>query len=61
MVNYQSADSAGAAYYQVLVDGAVQTDSWTVFHWNGTAECSRSPSSPRLSGPQVDRLLPGAP
>jgi hypothetical protein len=37
MVNYQSADSAGAAFYQVLVDGAVQTAAWTVFHWNGTA------------------------
>jgi hypothetical protein len=35
MVNYQSAANAGAAFYQVLVDGAVQTDSWTVFHWNG--------------------------
>jgi hypothetical protein len=36
MVNYQSADSAGAAFYQVLVDGAVQASSWTVFHWNGS-------------------------
>jgi hypothetical protein len=36
MVNYQSADGAGAAFYQVLVDGAVQTAAWTVFHWNGT-------------------------
>ena len=35
MVNYQSADSAGAAFYQVLVDGVVQTSAWTVFHWNG--------------------------
>lgn len=35
MVNYQSADSAGAKYYQVLVDGHVQTDSWTVYFWNG--------------------------
>ena len=37
MVNYQSADGAGASYYQVLVDGVVQTGSWTVYHWNGTA------------------------
>ncbi len=35
MVNYQSADSAGAAYYQVLVDGVPQTDTWTTFFWNG--------------------------
>jgi len=37
MVNYESADSASAAYYQVLVDGVVQTGAWTVFHWNGTS------------------------
>jgi hypothetical protein len=36
MVNYQSADSvAGAAFYQVLVDGVPQTDTWTVYFWNG--------------------------
>lgn len=35
MVNYQSAATAGAAYYQVLVDGVVQTGSWTVYFWNG--------------------------
>lgn len=35
MVNYQSAANAGAHFYQVLVDGAIQTDSWTVFEWNG--------------------------
>jgi hypothetical protein len=37
MVNYQSAANAGAAYYQVEVDGILQTDSWTVFQWNGSA------------------------
>jgi hypothetical protein len=37
MVNYQSAANAGAAYYQVEVDGIPQTDSWTVYEWNGTA------------------------
>jgi hypothetical protein len=40
MVNYQSADTAGAAFYQVWVDGLkgvgfLQTDSWTVYFWNG--------------------------
>lgn len=35
MVNYQSADILSASYYQVLVDGAPQTDSWTVYFWNG--------------------------
>jgi hypothetical protein len=37
MVNYQSAANADAAYYQVLVDGIPQTDSWTIYQWNGTA------------------------
>jgi hypothetical protein len=37
MVNYESADNAGASYYQVLVDGVVQTATWTVFFWNGTS------------------------
>jgi hypothetical protein len=36
MVNYQSAANAGAQYYQVQVDGVVQTGSWTVYQWNGT-------------------------
>ncbi len=36
MVNYQTADGANARYYQVLVDGAIQTGSWTVYQWNGT-------------------------
>jgi hypothetical protein len=36
MVNYQSADGAHAAYYQVQVDGVTQTDSWTTYHWDGT-------------------------
>jgi hypothetical protein len=36
MVNYESAWNSGARNYQVLVDGAIQTGSWTVYHWNGT-------------------------
>lgn len=35
MVNYQSAYNAGARFYQVHVDTITQTDSWTVYHWNG--------------------------
>lgn len=37
MVNYESAATAtpAAAYYQVEVDGVVQTGSWTVYYWNG--------------------------
>jgi hypothetical protein len=31
-VNYQAADTAGASYYQVLVDGIPQTDTWTVYY-----------------------------
>ncbi len=35
MVNYESAVTAGAAYYQVEVDGVVQSASWTVYYWDG--------------------------
>jgi len=35
-VNYQSAANAGASFYQVLVDGVVQTGAWTVYFWTGT-------------------------
>ncbi len=35
MVNYQSAANAGASFYQVQVDGVIQTGSWTVYYWNG--------------------------
>jgi hypothetical protein len=35
MVNYQAAGAAGAAYYQVTVDGVVQTGTWTVFQSTG--------------------------
>ena len=37
MVNYQTAITAGASYYQVKVDGIVHTDSWTDYLWNGTS------------------------
>ena len=36
MVNYQSAYNAGARFYQVQMDGVVQTGSWTVYHWTGS-------------------------
>jgi len=36
MVNFQSAASAHAVYYQVKVDGVIQTDSWTVYKWDGS-------------------------
>lgn len=36
MVNYEAADTAHAAFYQVLVDGVIQHSPWTVFHWNGS-------------------------
>jgi hypothetical protein len=35
-VNFQSAYNAGARFYQLEVDGVVQTGSWTVYYWNGT-------------------------
>ncbi len=37
IVNFQTADDAGASYYQVLVDGVPHTDSWTNYKWNGVA------------------------
>lgn len=37
MVNYESAANGGAAFYQVLVDGVVQTGSWNVYEWNGSS------------------------
>jgi hypothetical protein len=37
MVNFQAAVIAGAAYYQVVVDGVPRTDSWTNYKWNGKA------------------------
>jgi hypothetical protein len=36
MVNYQAAADAGAAYYQVEVNGVPHTDSWTNYYWDGT-------------------------
>ncbi|HUA97327.1 MAG TPA: hypothetical protein VMA34_03295 [Terracidiphilus sp.] len=36
MVNFEAAYNAGARYYQVQVDTATQTGSWTVYWWNGT-------------------------
>jgi hypothetical protein len=37
MVNYQTAITAGASYYQVLMDGTPHTDTWTDYLWNGAA------------------------
>jgi hypothetical protein len=35
MVNYQSALSINAAYYQVKIDGVPHTDAWSDYLWNG--------------------------
>ena len=37
MVNYQTALTAGASYYQVKIDGIAHTDSWTDYLWNGVS------------------------
>ncbi len=37
MVNYQTALTAGASYYQVKVDGVPHTDVWTDYLWSGTS------------------------
>lgn len=35
MVNYQTALTAGASYYQVKIDGIPHTDTWSDYLWNG--------------------------
>ena len=50
MVNYQSADSAGAAYYQVLVDGVPQTDTWTTYFWNGVTNVLQTVAAQTIGG-----------
>ncbi len=50
MVNYQSADGAHAAYYQVQVDGVTQTDSWTTYHWDGTTNVLITVPSKTIGG-----------
>ena len=37
MVNYQTALTAGASFYQVKIDGTPHTDVWTDYFWNGSA------------------------
>ena len=36
MVNFQRAANDGAAYYRVRIDGALRSDSWSDYRWNGT-------------------------
>ena len=36
MVNYQRAANDGDVYYRVKVDGALRSDSWSDYKWNGT-------------------------
>lgn len=36
MVNHQRAANDGAVYYRVKVDGALRSDSWSDYRWNGT-------------------------
>jgi hypothetical protein len=37
MVNYQSALSINAVYYQVKIDGVPHTDAWSDYLWNGVS------------------------
>ena len=37
MVNYQTALTAGASYYQVKIDGTPHTDVWSDYLWNGVS------------------------
>jgi len=52
MVNFQTANDAGASYYQVLVDGVPQTDTWTNYFWNGTENVLKT-ISPTTVGPSA--------
>jgi hypothetical protein len=52
MVNYQTAETAGASYYQVKVDGVPHTDSWSDYHWNG-AHYVLQTVTPTTVGPSV--------
>jgi hypothetical protein len=36
MVNHQRAANDGASYYRVRIDGALRSDSWSDYRWNGT-------------------------
>jgi hypothetical protein len=52
MVNYQTALTAGASYYQVKVDGVPHTDAWSDYLWNGTQYVLQT-ITPKTVGPSV--------
>ena len=44
-INFQTADTASASFYQVLVDGVPHTDSFTNYYWNGTSYVLKTTSA----------------
>jgi hypothetical protein len=52
MINYQTAITAGASYYQVKVDGVPHTDSWSDYHWNGAHYVIQT-VTPTTVGPSI--------
>jgi hypothetical protein len=56
MVNYQAAAAAGAAFYQVKVDGVPHTDAFTNYFWNGTTSVLRTTTATTV-GPSVGCYL----
>ena len=52
MVNYQTALTAGASYYQVKIDGIPHTDTWSDYLWNG-AHYVLQTITPITVGPSV--------
>ena len=52
MVNYQTALTAGASYYQVKIDGIPHTDAWSDYLWNGTHYVLQT-ITPKTVGPSV--------
>jgi hypothetical protein len=52
MVNYQTALTAGASYYQVEIDGIPHTDAWSDYLWNG-AHYVLQTITPMTVGPSV--------
>ena len=52
MVNYQTALTAGASYYQVKIDGVPHTDAWSDYLWNG-AHYVLQTITPTTVGPSI--------
>jgi hypothetical protein len=50
MINYQRAANDGCAYYRVVVDGVLRSDSWSDYLWNGTTYVLQTIGPQNISG-----------